>query len=429
MNLKQNYVKTFLLSLLIEIVLAALLTLSIIFTIGYMRLNVGTFEQLSLVGYASGSEKIWVFIYYFSDILFYIIISLLFFELILMLLRGMVLRGIKTIEIARNLDLSSLTEKVKKVSLTSIFKAMKINTPKRSIIAYVLLMIIVFGSGWVAKVILNANDSFVYRSDKIINLYSDEVLVDLSGETNDSNQYKLIIDGDIVNLHLYTVSNTSEAKFYFLYDTIEQKSAYTLDINKETNEITINLNQNQESYLKYVDPVLPSIEIYLPNTLKIELIDVSIQTYGSMTMEYVTFKDLIIDSYNAELSIKGEVMMVNTVSITQQLGTLALTFDHVEKVDLSIEDVEATLRISQITDTFTIDSKSSDIFLYQTTTQTMSLIGNNSDFELREVLGIEANINLTNSKLLYVNSNSQNPAIVTISSIDSEITTKGVKND
>lgn len=428
-NMKKNIIKTVLVILIMEIVLAALLALAIIFTVGYMDINAGVFGQMNLVGYARGYEKLWVFIYYLSDILFYLIIALLFFELILLIIRTMVTRGLKAIETIRGNDLKRIIEKVKKVSLITFFKAIKINTPKRSIIAYAIVMALVFGSGWIAKTVLNAYDSLVYRSDKIINLYSDEVLIDFANETTDADQYTILIDSDIVNIHIYSVANTVEGKFYLLYDTPEQKEAYSLDVNKETNAIVINLDQNQESYQKYIDPVLPSVELYLPSTLKVNIVDVSITTYGSLTMEYLTFNDLIIDSRNADLSIKGEGMMVDSINLTQYAGNLSLVFDNVESAHLDIEDVTATLRLNQISDDLVVDSVLSKIFLYQTTAETLTLNGDESEFELREVAGVNAVVNITNSKLLYVNTTSQNPASVTIISENSEITTKGVKND
>ncbi len=427
--MKKNLIKTVIISLIMEIVLAAVLALAIIFTVGYMEINAGVFEQLNLVSYARGYEKLWVFIYYLSDVLFYIIISLLFFELILLIIRTMVNRGLKVIETVRGNDLSRITEKVKKVSFITIFKAMKINTPKRSLIAYAIVMVLVFGSGWIAKTVLNAYDSLVYRSDKIINLYSDEVLIDFTNETTDDDQYTIVIDSDIVNIHIYSVANTLEGKFYLLYDTPEQKEAYSLEVNKETNAISINLDQNNDSYQKYIDPVLPSVELYLPSTLKVNIVDVSITTYGSLTMEYLTFNDLIIDSRNADLSIKGEGMMVDSITLTQYAGNLSLVFDNVESAHLDIEEVTATLRLNQVTNDLTVDSVSSQIFLYQTTAETLTLNGDKSEFELREVAGVNAVVNITNSKLLYVNTTSQNPASVTIISENSEITTKGVKND
>lgn len=428
-NMKKNIIKTVLVILIMEIVLAALLALAIIFTVGYMDINAGVFGQMNLVGYARGYEKLWVFIYYLSDILFYLIIALLFFELILLIIRTMVTRGLKAIETIRGNDLKRIIEKVKKVSLITFFKVIKINTPKRSIIAYAIVMALVFGSGWIAKTVLNAYDSLVYRSDKIINLYSDEVLIDFANETTDADQYTILIDSDIVNIHIYSVANTVEGKFYLLYDTPEQKEAYSLDVNKETNAIVINLDQNQESYQKYIDPVLPSVELYLPSTLKVNIVDVSITTYGSLTMEYLTFNDLIIDSRNADLSIKGEGMMVDSINLTQYAGNLSLVFDNVESAHLDIEDVTATLRLNQISDDLVVDSVLSKIFLYQTTAETLTLNGDESEFELREVAGVNAVVNITNSKLLYVNTTSQNPASVTIISENSEITTKGVKND
>ena len=427
--MRQNQIKAIIVNFLVLIVLTALLVLGIIFMVGYMDVNAGTFGQMALVNYARGYEKIWVFVYYFSDVLFYIIISLLFFEMILMILRTMIIRGIKTIEVVKKVDLKVIIEKIKIVSLISIFKAMKINTPKRGIIAYAIVMVLVFGSGWVAKTVLNSNDSLVYRSDKIINLYNDEKIVDFTGEMTDTDLYDIIIDGDIVNVHIYSVANTNEANFYYLYDTEEQKAAYTITIDHELNQIHVVLDQNQDGYEKYIDPVLPSVEMYLPGLLKVDQIDIKVSVYGSVTMEYVTFADLILDTNHSDISVKGEGMMVDSVTVKQNIGKLALTFDRVGNVDLTIENVDATLRLNQITNSLLIDSISSDIFLYQTTANTMTIDAVTSELELREVLGQNATINLVNSKLLYVNTKSENPAIVTINSENSELTTKGIKND
>lgn len=427
--MRQNQIKAIIVNFLIILVLTALLVLGIIFMVGYMEVNAGTFGQLSLVNFANGYEKIWVFVFYFSDVLFYIIISLLFFEMVLMILRTMIIRGIKTIEMIKKNDLKTIIDKVKIVSLISIFRAMKINTPKRGIIAYAVVMVLVFGSGWVAKTVLNSYDSLVYRSDKIINLYSDEKIVDFANEMTDTDLYDIIIDSDIVNVHIYSVANTNKAKFYYLYDTDEQKAAYTMTIDHELNQIHVVLNQNQDGYEKYVDPVLPSVEMYLPGLLKIDQVDINISIYGSVSMEYVTFSDLILETNLADISVKGEGMMVDSVTVKQKMGKLALTFDHIGNVDLTIENVDASLRLNQITSSLLIDSISSDIFLYQTTANTITIDAVDSELELREVLGQNATITVVNSKLLYVNTKSENPAIVRINSENSELTTKGIKYD
>ena len=97
MNSNANKLKTILLTLLIEIILAAILTIATILVVGYIIVNLETFTNLGFVNYAFRWEKFWIFIFYFSDLLFYLIISLIFIELILFVLRKMITRGIKAV--------------------------------------------------------------------------------------------------------------------------------------------------------------------------------------------------------------------------------------------------------------------------------------------------------------------------------------------
>ena len=318
---------------------------------------------------------------------------------------------------------------VKSISLITFFKAIKINTPKRSIIAYVILMAVVFGSGWIAKTVLKANDSLVYRSYEIINLYSDEQIIDFQDELTDDQQYQILIDTDVANIHLYTVSSTTDAKFYFLYDTNEQKSAYSIDIDEDLNIITVNLDQDTFGYERYVDPVLPSIEIYLPSTIKIDLIDVSISQYGSLTMEYVTFQDLKVKGYQADITITGEGIRVDSIDIDQYLGDLQLILDHSNDVFLKLDQVEGTIRLNLIENSLNIESIFSDLFIYQIDSKTIDILATDSSLELREVVGVNHSMNLDTTQLLYVNSSGNNTTIVTIVSTNSVLTLRGVTND
>lgn len=429
MNSKSKNVKTILVTLLIEIILAAILTLATVLVTGYIIVNLETLTNLTFVNYAYRWEKLWIMIFYLSDFLFYIIISLIFIELILFVLRKMILTGIKAVETIKNVEFKKAQEVVKTISLISIFKAMKINTPKRSIIAYVILMVVVFGSGWVAKTVLKANDSLVYRSYEIINLYNDEQIIDFKDELTDDQRYQILIDTDVANIHLYTVSSTTDAKFYYLYDTEAQKQAYTIDIDEELNIITIVLDQNLVSYEKYVDPVLPSIEIYLPSTIKIDLIDVSISTYGSLTMEYVTFGDLVVDSHHADLTITGEGVRVNSIDINQYEGELQLIIDHSDDVTLVLDQVKSSIRLNLVENDLLVHSIYTDLFIYQTDALSIDITSLDSSLELREVVGDTVTMDLDASQLLYVNSSGNMTTVATIVSNDSVLTLRGVTND
>ncbi len=396
---------------------------------GYIVVNLETFTNLSLVNYAVGWEKFWVFVFYFSDLMFYFIISLIFIELILFVLRRMILRGIKAVETIKAVEFPKAIEIVKSISLISVFKAIRINTPKRSIIAYVILMAVVFGSGWISKTVLKAYDSLVYRSYKIINLHSDEQIIDFQDELTDDQRYDIIINTDVANIHLYTVSNTTEAKFYFLYDTETQKSAYSINVDQESNQIIIDLDQSLTNYEKYVDPVLPSIEIYLPSTIKIDLIDVSILTYGSLTMEYVTFGDLKVDSHNADLSITGEGVRVNTIDITQYKGDLQLIIDHSDDVVLDLDKVDASVRLNLVENTLNVTTVDTELFMYQTDATAIMVTAIDSSLEFREVIGDDILIDIDTCELLYVNTSGKNPTVATIVSKNSVTTLRGVIND
>jgi hypothetical protein len=428
MKTKTQKISILLMTLLMEILFTALLTVIIVVIVGYVSVNIVFFDNFSIVGFANGWERFWIFLYFLSDVLYFVLLSLIFFEAALFAVRQIFIRAIKAIEKIQDKDFEKAQTVIKSVSLVTMFKWMKIDTMKRSIITYLIVIALVLGSGWLSKAVLKANDSPVYRAYEVLNLYSDDTIYDFTDELSDEQTYDITISSGVGNIHIYTVANSNEAKFYYLYDTEAQLTAYDLSVDKETDTITILINEDQTAYERYVDPVLPSLEIYLPSSIHIGTITVDIASYGALTMEYLAFAALKVDAKNADLSIKAQDLSVGSIDISQTNGNLILNVDDAESVTLDLDTIDASIRLADIAMAMALTVNKANIFLYQTVAAGIDITATDSQLELREVVSGDTSIDLLRSNLLYVNTSGENQSIATIHSIDSVMTLRGVEN-
>ncbi len=421
---------------LLELLLAGILTILSILVVGYVSVNAVIFENLSLASYGNGWESVWLFIFFFSDVLFFIILCLIFIEAALLTLRTMVIRGIKAVEKIKNKIFDKAIGLVKTVSLVSLVKLVKINTPKRALISYVIVMVVVFGSGWIAKSVLKNYESPVYRAYQNINLDSDLDEFDFSGELTEEQTYDITIDAGVANVHLYSVTNSTDLKIYYLFDNELQQADYSLSVDTTLDIIDIQANLAQTAYEKYVDPVLPSVEIYLPDAIHIDSLTINIGIFGSLTIQYIEAETLTADVHNADVSIKAEELRIGTIDLKQLNGKLELLVEESDDITLVLDGVYGDVSAKSVTNTLSLSASSnSNIFMYQTVGDAIILNALESAFELREVRvanDITANdaitIDLNDSELIFVNANSGNMTIATISSVSSVVTLRGVEN-
>lgn len=428
MKTKTQKLSILLMTLLMEILFTALLTVIIVVIVGYVSVNIVFFDNFSIVGFANGWERFWIFLYFLSDVLYFVLLSLIFFEAALFAVRQIFIRAIKAIEKIQDKDFEKAQTVIKSVSLVTMFKWMKIDTMKRSIITYLIVIALVLGSGWLSKAVLKANDSPVYRAYEVLNLYTDDTIYDFTDELTAEQTYDITITSGVGNIHIYSVANSNEAKFYYLYDTEAQLTAYDLIVDKETDTITVHINEDQTLYERYVDPVLPSLEIYLPSSIHIGTITVDIAYYGALTMEYLAFAALKVDAKNADLSIKAQELTVGTIDIRQTNGNLILNVDDAESVTLDLDTIDASIRLADIAMAMDLTANKTNIFLYQTVAASIDITATDSQLELREVVSEDTSIDLLRSDLLYVNTSGENQSIATIHSIDSVMTLRGVEN-
>ncbi len=426
---KTAWIKPALKTFLLELVWMVPMTVLFILLVGYIQVNFPILSEIKLTAYAQGWEAFWVFCFFFSNILYFIVLIALMAEAILFFLRKMGLTAIKGIETIKQQTFPKLQSYVKAVSFITLFKKIKINTMKKALIAYVIALIIVFGSGWLAKTVLKATDSLVYRSHEVIHLNHQDQTYDFSTDITAKTPYDLVIETGMAHVHVYTISDTNEGSFYVLYDTESQLDDYELVIDDTDKSIHVTLNRNQLTYERYVDDVIPAIEIYLPEALVINSTSVRIANQGSLTMEYVTFGDLTVNAKECDTSIKANDTIVGDIAITQVMGSLDLEIDRMERAMIELTSVDATIHLETIADDATLEVVSSEVFLYQMTADALIVNSVESNLEFREVVAPTLHFTLTKGSLLYVNANRGVDSIATIESTDATITLRGVVND
>ncbi|MDP3130709.1 MAG: hypothetical protein Q8N15_05175, partial [Bacillota bacterium] len=212
-------------NLILVSILAIILGIVVLFAISFFQVNAVRFSILPIVAFARGWEKLWVWIYLAADAGYLLILGLLFLELSLFLARTIVILSAKALAAVRGTDPEHLIKIVKKISLVTPIKKLGVNTPTKSIIAYVAVMLLVLGGGWVAKQILDANESLVYRSIIVKNLESDELVVDVEADIEADETFAIDIAAGVGNVHIYAVSDTTEVTAYFLYDTTAERES------------------------------------------------------------------------------------------------------------------------------------------------------------------------------------------------------------
>jgi hypothetical protein len=227
-------------------------------------------------------------------------------------------------------------------------------------------MVVVFGSGWIAKSVLKNYESPVYRAYQNINLESDLEEFDFSSELSADQTYNITLDAGVANIHLYSVTNSTDLKIYYLYDTLIQQADFSLAVDPSLDTIVISANLAQTAYEKYVDPVLPSVEIYLPDAINIDAITINIATYGSLTMQYVEAESLEVDVHHSDVSINAEKLRIGSIDIKQSNGELQIDVAETDDVTMDLSGVYGDVSLNKVENTVWLSaSNNSDIFMYQ----------------------------------------------------------------
>jgi hypothetical protein len=427
---KANIIKIIGLAI-IEVLLSILLFIVIVLSIGYIGNNLYLFTDLSVLQYGTGTGKFLMAVYLLSNIGFMVILSLIFIEIGLFTLRTMLIQFLKALEFIQNKKNTKTITLIKSISLISIFKAVKINTPKRSIIAYFSLLIIILGSGFIAKSILKAYDVQLYRVYETINLYHEITNVDFTTQIENGDTYNVFIETRSGNVHVYQVQDQSNVEFAYYYDTQEQLDTFTYNINKDTKTITIIFNPDITSYEEYIDPLIPSMELYLPDTLLIGNLTVNIIETGDFAMEYVNLDTLNLTANQGDISIIANKNIIQNYHLEIHDSKVRVNASSSDHVWLLLDNSDGTFQFGTVN--YSVDiymENASDLYLYNSVVVNFTIDSSNSNLELREVYTQNADITTNNDILYHKNGvQSRQPVSYIVHNTNSDIKISGVNYD
>ncbi|MDD3122235.1 MAG: hypothetical protein PHC62_01815 [Candidatus Izemoplasmatales bacterium] len=427
---KANIIKIIGLAI-IEVLLSILLFIVIVLSIGYIGNNLYLFTDLSVLQYGTGTGKFLMAVYLLSNIGFMVILSLIFIEIGLFTLRTMLIQFLKALEFIQNKKNTKTITLIKSISLISIFKAVKINTPKRSIIAYFSLLIIILGSGFIAKSILKAYDVQLYRVYETINLYHEITNVDFTTQIENGDTYNVFIETRSGNVHVYQVQDQSNVEFAYYYDTQEQLDTFTYNINEDTKTITIIFNPDITSYEEYIDPLIPSMELYLPDTLLIGNLTVNIIETGDFAMEYVNLDTLNLTANQGDISIIANKNIIQNYHLEIHDSKVRVNASSSDHVWLLLDNSDGTFQFGTVN--YSVDiymENASDLYLYNSVVVNFTIDSSNSNLELREVYTQNADITTNNDILYHKNGvQSRQPVSYIVHNTNSDIKISGVNYD
>jgi hypothetical protein len=417
---------------LIELVLLLLFGLLALFSISYFVANINVWTDYSVLQYASDGDRFWMFLFLTSDAMLYVILGLLFLEVGLLLIRTSGKVVFKAIEQYSGTKQTVWFERWKKISLLTLIKLVKLNTLKKGLIAYFAVIAVMLLSGWVGKQALVSRDALVYRTFETKNLYSELDAPDFAAEIETDVVYDIQIEAGVGNVHLYQVSGTTEAKIYLLYDEEIVLTEYELTIDRDNHSIQIRLNNSQLSYAPYVDLVLPSVELYLPDGLMVGDVTIDVATYGTVSVDFLSFETIAIDMKGGELYLRqNQDQIAKSIAVSAEDAKVTIQIDRVELLALTLSGSRANVRVRIVDTTLTLIAEaSSDLFFYQASIAQFNATIADSIVELREVYATTTTLEVTNASLIYVNGVAAFPyGVFDLESVNSTINTRGTPDD
>lgn len=419
-------------ALLAEILLVTLILLSGLFAVSYFEANLIVWQNYALLQYASGADAFWMGLYLTSDVLLFVILVFLFAEVVLFLVRTAAKIVFKTVEKTMNAPQDKALAIVKKISLLSVFRLLKINTVKKGIIAYVAVIAVMLLSGWIPKAVLEQREALVFRTFETKNLHSKVDAPDFAAAIEAGTPYDVVIRAGVANVHLYQVSSTTEAKLYLLYDEERILADYVWTIDAQNGILEIEVNPTQTTYTPYVDMVLPSVEIYLPDLLVVKDVTIDIAVHGSVNVDYLAFETLDIAFRKGDLNIRQiKDHVAKSVVIEAWDAMMTVQFDRVESLDLNLINTRANIRARAIDHLLKIRATDgSDLFMYQISAETLEGSFADATVQLREIYAPTIDIEAVDTSLVYVNGLSSYPYLnVSIRQTGGEISLRGLPDD
>lgn len=419
-------------ALLAEILLVTLILLSGLFALSYFEANLIVWENYAVLETASGADAFWMALYLTSDVLLFVILVFLFAEVVLFLVRTAAKIVFKTVEKTMNAPQDKALAFVKKISLLSLFRLMKIDTVKKGIIAYVAVIAVMLLSGWIPKAVLEQREALVFRTFETKNLHSKVDAPDFAAAIEAGTPYDVVIRAGVANVHLYQVSSTTEAKLYLLYDEERILADYVWTIDAQNGILEIEVNPNQTTYTPYVDMVLPSVEVYLPDQLVVKDVTIDIAVHGSVNVDYLAFETLDIAFKKGDLNIRQiKDHVAKSVVIEAWDALMTVQFDRVESLELNLINTRANIRARAIDHLLKIRAtEGSDLFMYQISAETLEGSFADATVQLREIYAPTIDIETVDTSLVYVNGLSSYPYLnVSIRQTGGEISLRGLPDD
>lgn len=391
-------------ALLFEVALLIVFGLITLITFGYANSNLDVWTNFGLLQYAN-QDGFALFLFFFSSAFQYVIFIYLALEAVLFLARTALKAIIGGMEKYTQKPQDKWRERSKKISTIGLYKRLGITNQKRAILSYVVVISVMFLSGFVGRTILKANDSLVYRTIETINLYKEERIENFRDQIDYQQKFNVIIEAPFANIHLYQVKQSVDAKFYFLYDDIAIKDQFDLTIDLENFLIVFTLNTDQTTYEKYVDPVLPSIEIYLPEWLQIDLVSIQLHHGGLIRVDYLPFQDLVIQASNAIVDVRNQTTQApHLIDVTLVQSQLSIQLETIEEVRIQANQSKVMLRSKNITQQLHLSlTQQSEGRLYQNTIQDMQITSHDSTLQLIEVYAKTALMDCHNSTVYFSN--------------------------
>jgi hypothetical protein len=415
-----------------EVLLVALILLAGLFASSYFEANLIVWEHFGILRHASGADAFWMALYLFSDALLFMILVVLFAEVVLLLVRTAAKIVFKAVEKTMGVAQDKALAFVKKISILTLFRWLKVNTIKKGILTYVAVIALMLLSGWIPKLVLEQRQALVFRTFETKNLYSNIDAPDFSAEIAESKRFDLVILGGVANVHVYQVSQTVEAKLYLLYDEARVLDDYVWTVDRVNGVIRIEVNRSQTTYVPYVDLVLPSVELYLPADLAIGVVVIDIETHGSVVIDYLSFETMDIVMKKGDLNVRQvKDSIAKSVSLTAVEAKVTVQFERVETLSLTLDQARANVRARAIDHLLTIEATNgSNLFMYQITAERLDGVFVDSTVQFREIYAPTINIESNDTSFLLVNGLSSYPYLsVSIRQNGGETTLRGLPDD
>lgn len=416
---------------LINLVLILLLFVVSIFAFGFLTSNFYVFSDFHVLSYSSGFDQFVMGVYLTANAGYIVILFLIFLEIDLFLARTFFIVIYKELEKLQSKKYTKVFEAIKWISLMSIFRVLKINTPKKSIITYVVFVLLVFGLGFLAKSFLKQNDVMVYRVYENVNLYSEIDERDFSTAISEGVPYSIVIETNCGNVHLYQVDSTSQLKLAYYYDDITSFEQLVYSVDEASHTITVRFNLDMTSYTPYVDPLLSAAELYIPSGLSIGDTSITIHQTGNITMDYVSIENLMISAFDSDISISAKTENIQNYHIDAFHSNLKIVAVEADTVVLNLQQTTGNVQFGNVKYSVSLScSDSSNLSLSNLVTPVFSLDSNSSTIFLREVYPVEAEITLIDSDFSHYNGSTKTqPNQYVVSNTSSQVNIRGVEYD